>query len=74
LVIEKETDKLIDQLHKKYSHHQKFLLIKEGEQLDTIAFSQVLQGKESVFIIGGPYGVDDKKLKTGFPSLKMLSF
>ena len=71
LVIEKETDKLIDQLHKKYSHHQKFLLIKEGEQLDTIAFSQVLQGKESVFIIGGPYG---KKLKTGFPSLKMLSF
>lgn len=74
LVIEKETDKLIDQLYKKYSHHQKLLLIKEGEQLDTIAFSQVLQGKETVFIIGGPYGVDDQRLKSEFPSLKMLSF
>ncbi len=73
-VIEKETDKLIEQLHKKYSQHQKILLIKEGNQYDSPWFAKMLQGKPTVFIIWGPYGVDEKKLKTEFPSLKELSF
>lgn len=74
LVITKETDKLIEQLHKKYSQHQKILLIKEGKQYDSLWFSELIQGKPTVFIIGGPYGVDEKKLKAEFPSLQELSF
>lgn len=73
-VIEKETDKLIETLHKKYAQYQKVLLIKEGEKWDTIQFSESCKWKETVFIIGGPYGVDDKKLKSAFPMIKMLSF
>lgn len=73
-MIEKETDKLIEILHKKYPHHQKILLIKEGEKWDTMRFSEILKGQETVFIIGGPYGVDEKKLKFEFPTMKMLSF
>lgn len=73
-VIEKETEKLIEVLHKKYAQAQKILLIKEWEKWDTIRFSEVLQGKNTIFIIGGPYGVDEKKLKAEFPTMKMLSF
>lgn len=74
LVIQKETKNLIEVLEKKYSTMQKILLIKEGEKRDTLWFSQQLQGKESVFIIGGPYGVDEKLLSKYFPQLKRLSF
>lgn len=73
-VIEKETDKLIETLHKKYAQYQKVLLIKEGEKWDTIQFSEMCKWRETVFIIGGPYGVDDKRLKSEFPMMKMLSF
>lgn len=73
-VIEKETEKLIEVLHKKYPQAQKILLIKEWEKRDTIKFSEVLHGKDTVFIIGGPYGVDERKLEAEFPTMKMLSF
>ena len=73
-VIAKETEKLIEVLHKKYAQAQKILLIKEWEKRDTIRFSEILQGKPTVFIIWGPYGVDEKKLKAEFPSLQELSF
>lgn len=74
LVIEKETDKLIQVLRKNYFRHQKILLVKEWALWDTVRFSEVLQGQESVFIIGWPYGLDTKKLEAEFPSMKMLSF
>jgi hypothetical protein len=52
LVIEKETESIIDILKKKYSDYQKFLLIKEGNLYDTLELAKVLKQKDSVFIIG----------------------
>lgn len=74
LVIEKETESIIDILKKKYSDYQKFLLIKEGELYDTLELAKVLKQKDSVFIIGWPYWVDEEKIKKEIPSIKEISF
>lgn len=74
LVIQKETKNLIEILEKKYASQQKILLIKEWEKRDTIKLSETLQGKDTVLIIGGPYGVDEAQLLAAFPQIKRLSF
>lgn len=74
LVIQKETKNLIEILEKKYASWQKILLIKEWEKRDTIKLSETLQGKDTVLIIGGPYGVDEAQLLAVFPQIKRLSF
>lgn len=74
LVIQKETKNLIEMLEKKYASWQKILLIKEWEKRDTINLSETLQGKDTVLIIGGPYGVDEAQLLAAFPQIKRLSF
>lgn len=74
IVIEKETEKIIEILQKKYLHYQKILLIKEGHQYDTLQLANLLQGKETLFIIGGPYGVNTTPILQNFSDIKMLSF
>ena len=74
LVIEKESEKLIELLHKKYSKYQKILLIKEGKLWETEKLAETIQAKDTVFIIWWPYGVDEKKLKAEFWGLIFLSF
>ena len=74
LVIQKETKSLIEVLSKKYSSAQKILMIKKWEKRDTIELAQNLKAKETVFIIGWPYGVDEAQLVAAFPQIKKLSF
>ena len=74
LVIEKETESIIDILKKKYSDYQKFLLIKEGKLYDPLELAKVLKQKDSVFIIGWPYWVDEENIKKEIPSIKEISF
>lgn len=74
LIIQKETELLLEILEKKYWNYQKILLIKEGQFLTTEELSEKIEGKDSVFIIGWPYGVDEKKMKSRIPKLNFLSF
>ncbi|MBO4203324.1 23S rRNA (pseudouridine(1915)-N(3))-methyltransferase RlmH [bacterium] len=73
-VIKKETEKLIARLHEKYHHLQKILLIKEGKSLSTEQLAQLVNRQDSVFIIGGPYGVDRQLFLSAFPELQEVSF
>ena len=73
-VIQKETKNLIEMLSKKYANWQKILLIKEGKSFSTLEISEVLNAKDTVFVIWGPYGVDDKALLEAFPDMKKWSF
>jgi 23S rRNA (pseudouridine1915-N3)-methyltransferase len=74
LVIQKETESIIATLEKKYQPFQKILLIKEGKNLTTEALHHLIQHKDCVFVIGGPYGVERELLKKTFPEMKELSF
>ena len=74
LVIHKETEEILQTLKKKYAHFQKILMIKEGTQRTTEELHQKIIHQDTVFIIGWPYGVDEKSLKAWFPDLKELSF
>lgn len=74
LVIKKETEKIIETINKKYSSYQKILLIKEWKSYDTFWFANLIKEKNTLFIIGGPYWVNEKELKTNFPEIKELSF
>ncbi|MDR2189756.1 MAG: 23S rRNA (pseudouridine(1915)-N(3))-methyltransferase RlmH [Candidatus Peribacteria bacterium] len=73
LVMQKETERLIATLEKKYQHFQKILLIKEGKMLTTEAFHQLYRHQDCVFVIGGPYGVEREKLLQAFPQMKEVS-
>ncbi len=74
LVIKKETEKLIEKIQQKYSQHQKILLIKEGKVLTTEELSNLSKGKDTVWIIWGPYGVDRQIFSSTFPEAKEVSF
>ena len=50
-VIQKETKNLIEMLSKKYANWQKILLIKEGKSFSTLEISEVLNAKDTVFVI-----------------------
>jgi len=73
-VIEKETENIILTIKKKYSNYQKILLIKEGKSYNTIEFSNMIKGKDFVFIIWWPYWVNEKAVKEAFPDMKEFSF
>ena len=73
-VIQKETKNLIEMLWKKYANWQKILLIKEGKTFSTLEIADILSNKDTVFIIGGPYGVDEKALIDAYPEIKKWSF
>lgn len=73
-VIEKETENIILTIKKKYSNYQKILLIKEGKSYNTIEFSNMIKGKDFVFIIWWPYWVNEKAVKEVFPDVKEFSF
>ncbi|GHW02886.1 ribosomal RNA large subunit methyltransferase H [candidate division SR1 bacterium] len=74
LVIKKETEKLIERIKDKYANFQKVLLIKEGKDFTTEEFGEMIHGKDSIFVIGGPYGVDDQLFISAFPETKKISF
>ncbi len=63
LVIQKETDKIIEILKKKYQKFQKVFLVKEWEMLDTHQFKDLVSNKDTVFIIWWPYWLDFKKIE-----------
>jgi len=74
LVIQKETEALIARIKKKYPHHKKILLLKEGNLLTTEELNTIIAHQEVIFIIGGPYGVAREQFKKHFPNLQELSF
>ncbi|MDR2541544.1 MAG: 23S rRNA (pseudouridine(1915)-N(3))-methyltransferase RlmH [Candidatus Peribacteria bacterium] len=74
LVIRKETEQLIATISKKYVNYQKILLIKEGKILTTEKLHQLIQHKDCVFIIGGPYGIEREMFMKAFPDVKEVSF
>ena len=71
-IIEKETDLILEKLEKKYKDRNKVLLSKSGEQYSTEELGKFLWYKKTVFIIWGPYGLDENSLlKIG---VKRISF
>lgn len=62
-IIAADTQNIITHLSK-FSDAQKILLSKEGKQLDTIGLFSLLRNKDSIFIIGWPYGLDEPTLAT----------
>ncbi|MCX6822936.1 MAG: 23S rRNA (pseudouridine(1915)-N(3))-methyltransferase RlmH [candidate division SR1 bacterium] len=60
-IIAADTQNIITHLSK-FSDTQKILLSKEGKQLDTMQLVSLIRNKDIVFIIGGPYGLDEPAL------------
>ncbi|MFA6255637.1 MAG: 23S rRNA (pseudouridine(1915)-N(3))-methyltransferase RlmH [Candidatus Absconditabacterales bacterium] len=60
-IIQADTENIIAKLGK-FSEYKKILLSKEGKQLDTLALHKLLTNQNYVFIIGGPYGLDEPAL------------
>lgn len=60
-MIEADTENIIAKLGK-FSEYKKFLLSKEGKQLDTLALHKFLTDKNCIFIIGWPYGLNEQEL------------
>lgn len=60
-MIQADTQNVIAKLEK-FSEYQKILLSKEGKQLDTLALHKLFIDKNCVFIIGGPYGLNEPEL------------
>jgi 23S rRNA (pseudouridine1915-N3)-methyltransferase len=60
-IIQADTEQMITQL-KKFPSALKFLLSKEGKALDTLQFHALCRNQDVVFVIGGPYGLEEEKL------------
>lgn len=60
-MIQADTENIIARLGK-FSAYKKVLLSKEGKQLDTLALHKLLTNQDTVFIIGGPYGLNEQEL------------
>lgn len=63
LVIQKDTEQILEILEKKYTLEKKILLSKEGSLLTTEAFSQKISHQKIVFIIWWPYWLDEEQLE-----------
>ncbi|MEI6425941.1 MAG: 23S rRNA (pseudouridine(1915)-N(3))-methyltransferase RlmH [Candidatus Absconditabacteria bacterium] len=62
-IISKDTETLIQILEKKYSKYHKVLMTKDGKLVTTEDFHALCtQNNHVVFIIGGPYGLDEPQL------------
>ncbi|MFA5748040.1 MAG: 23S rRNA (pseudouridine(1915)-N(3))-methyltransferase RlmH [Candidatus Absconditabacterales bacterium] len=62
-MIQKDTENIISMIKKKYSDWNKVLLSKEGKNLNTDQLANFFRNKNIVFVIGGPYGLDEVELK-----------
>ena len=60
-MIQADTENIIARLGK-FSEYTKVLLSKEGKQLDTLALYKLLTNQNAIFIIGGPYGLNESEL------------
>ncbi len=60
-MIKADTENIIAKLEK-FSAYKKILLSKEGKQLDTLALHKLLTNQNCVFVIGGPYGLNEPEL------------
>ena len=64
-IIQKDTEQIIQLLQKKYQQHYKILMSKDGKLMTTEElYSTVSKYNHIVFIIWGPYGLDEKQLTT----------
>ncbi|MCF7835450.1 23S rRNA (pseudouridine(1915)-N(3))-methyltransferase RlmH [Candidatus Gracilibacteria bacterium] len=63
-IIQKDTQNIIDIISKRFGSYKKVLLSKDGKSLDTDQiFDFCKKNNDIVFIIGGPYGLDEKLLE-----------
>ena len=60
-MIQADTENIIAKLGK-ISAYKKILLSKEGKLLDTLALHKLLTNQNTVFIIGGPYWLNEPEL------------
>ncbi len=60
-MIQADTENIIAKLGK-FSAYKKILLSKEGKQLTTMELHKQFINKDVVFIIGGPYGLNEPEL------------
>ena len=60
-IIQADTELIITQLQK-FPTSQKFLLSKVGKPLDTLQLHALCRNHDTVFVIGGPYGLEEEKL------------
>ena len=60
-MIQADTENIIAKLEK-FSGYKKILLSKEGKLVTTMDLHKMFTNKNVVFIIGGPYGLDESEL------------
>lgn len=60
-MIQADTENIIAKLGK-FSGYKKVLLSKEGKQLTTMELHKQFMNKDIIFIIGGPYGLNEAEL------------
>jgi len=60
-MVQADTENIIAKLGK-FLEYKKILLSKEGKQLDTIVLHKLFINQNTVFIIGGPYGLNEPEL------------
>lgn len=61
-IIQKDTDKIIEILERKYKDYNCIMMSKDGEICDTETLEKRYGMGNFVFIIGGPYGLDEEKI------------
>lgn len=60
-MIQADTENIVDKLEK-FSAYKKILLSKEGKLVTTMDLHKLLTNQNVVFIIGGPYGLNEPEL------------
>ena len=60
-MIQADTENIIAKLGK-FSEYKKILLSKEGKQVTTMELHKQFMNKDIIFIIGGPYGLNEAEL------------
>ncbi|MDD3262641.1 MAG: 23S rRNA (pseudouridine(1915)-N(3))-methyltransferase RlmH [Candidatus Absconditabacteria bacterium] len=62
-IIKQDTENIIQILNKKYQQHYKILMSKDGKLLTTEELEKTVHKQNHVvFIIGGPYGLQENQL------------
>ena len=62
-IIQKDTDKIIELLEKRYKDYDCIMMSKDGEICNTETLAKKYGIGNFVFIIGGPYGIDEERIK-----------
>lgn len=72
-IIQKDTEKIIEILERKYWNYIKVLLSKDWEKIDTINLHKFFKSNDNIiFIIWWPFGLNEEALKTKVN--KLISF